>query len=168
MFHLWGGKFSDSAIDDSVKFVPYFYEMCDKAGVDLLIENIPARENGPFSCFEKIKKAYPHARFIYDTRFGEFHGESRKLFASDFWRDVRHIHISSFDGRMNEWGLLRPILHPGEGIIDFDSLIGDMPEYGASVTLESPVLSDDGSIDIDKLNRSLSYLKEKFSEKAGI
>ena len=37
-----------------------------------------------------------------------------------------------------------------------------MPHYEGSVTLESPVLSDDGSVDTATLNRSLDYLREKF------
>lgn len=165
VFHLWGGKLSDSAIDDSAKSVSDFYRECDKAGIELLIENIPARYNGPLACWEKVRAEYPSAKFIYDTRFGEFHGESRKIFGSSFWKSVHHIHISSFDGQMKEWGLLRPILHPGEGKIDFDSLISDMPPYDGTVTLESPVLLEDGSVDIDKLNRSLSYIRKKFCEK---
>ncbi|MGN1094842.1 MAG: TIM barrel protein [Eubacteriales bacterium] len=165
VLHLWGGTRSDMSIDDALSLLPEFYGICEKYGIDLLIENIPAKYNGPLCDFEKIDKAYPKARFIYDTRFGEFHGESRAIFASRFWERVDHIHISSYNGQMKEWGLLRPILQPGEGLIDFDSLIADMPPYDGSVTLESPALSPDGYIDIGKLNRSLGYLRRKFSEK---
>ncbi|MDD7179456.1 MAG: hypothetical protein SPF67_00700, partial [Eubacteriales bacterium] len=65
-------------------------------------------------------------------------------------------------GKKNEWGLIRPILQPGEGQVDFDHIISNMPHYEGSVTLESPVLSDDGSVDTATLNRSLDYLREKF------
>jgi hypothetical protein len=40
-----------------------------------------------------------------------------------------------------------------------------MPRYDHSVTLESPVLSPDGSVDIEKLNHSLDYLRERFGKK---
>lgn len=165
VFHLWGGRNSDLFTEYSVKLVPEFYRECDEAGIELLIENIPARYHGPVYNWLMVRREYPDAKFIYDTRFGEFHMEHDRIFEPAFWRDVRHIHISSFESRMKQWGLLRPILHPGEGRVDFDSLIARMPRYDHSVTLESPVLASDGSINIEKLNASLDYLYRKFYEK---
>ena len=60
------------------------------------------------------------------------------------------------------WGVTRPIVHPGEGKIDFDRLFAAMPPYdGETVTLESPVMLPDGTHDLEKLNRSLSFLRDK-------
>ncbi len=162
VFHLWGGAKSDSAIDDTVKLVPWLCEKCAERGIELLIENIPATYNGPLNCWKKIHKVYPDAKFIYDTRFGEFHGESYEIFRSELWQAVHHIHISSFNGGMNEFGLLRPILHPGEGVVDLPALRAAMPYYEHTVTLESPVLSAEGVADTEKLNRSIEYLRKIF------
>jgi hypothetical protein len=68
-------------------------------------------------------------------------------------------------GSNKQWGFLRPILHPGEGTLDFYGLVERMPEYCHGVTLESPVLSPDGKIDVDKLNASLDILYRAFGEK---
>lgn len=165
VFHLWGGRNSDLFTEYSVKYVPEFYRECEDAGIELLIENIPARYHGPVCNWLMVRHEYPNAKFIYDTRFGEFHAEHDRIFEPAFWRDVKHIHISSFEGSMKQWGLLRPILHPGEGRVDFDSLIARMPRYDYSVTLESPVLAVDGSVNVEKLNASLDYLYRIFSEK---
>ena len=166
VFHLWGGKNSDIFIHRTLSLVPELYKECDEAGIELLIENIPAKYYGPFFDWCSIRELYPDAKFIYDTRFGEFHAEHDLIMRSGHWKRVRHIHVSSFErSRVEIWGLLRPILHPGEGDVDFDSLIERMPEYNYSVTLESPVLAPDGMVDVEKLNRSLEYLYVKFGGK---
>lgn len=163
VFHLWGGQNSDIFIERSLKYLPDFYRECDEAGVDLLIENIPARYHGPFSNWCRVREVCPDARFIYDTRFGEFHAEHGLIMHRGLWGRVRHIHISSFDrSKVEIWGLIRPILHPGEGCVDLPALVASMPEYEHSVTLESPVLAKSGEIDLEKLNSSLLYLAELF------
>lgn len=167
VFHLWGGEKSDISMASTVKLVPEMYRLCDEAGIELLIENIPSKYYGPLFNWRTVKEVYPKARFIYDTRFGEFHAEHDCIMKSALWISVKHIHISSYQrGNMQIWGLIRPILHPGEGSVDFDSLISRMPEYAHSVTLESPVLSADGIVDVERLNRSLEYLYDKFEEKS--
>ncbi len=165
VLHLWGGPNSDLFVDYSVKYLPEFYRECEDAGIELLIENIPAKYHGPVCNWLLARKNYHDVKFIYDTRFGEFHAEHDRIFSPAFWRDVKHIHVSSFLGNTERWGLLRPILHPGEGRVDIDSLLARMPRYDGTVTLESPVLAADGSIDTQKLNRSLELLRRKFAEK---
>jgi len=166
VFHLWGGKNSDLFVHRSVAFLPEFYRECEAADVELLIENIPSRYNGPYRNWGMVRDAYEDARFIYDTRFGEYHAEHDIIMNSGLWHRVHHIHVSSFlRGSNKQWGFLRPILHPGEGSLDFYGLVARMPEYNHSVTLESPVISQDGSVDIEKLNASLEILYRAFAEK---
>ena len=165
VFHLWGGRNSDIFMKYSVKHIPSFYRECEEAGIELLIENIPARYNGPVCDWLSVREEYHDAKFIYDTRFGEYHAEHERIFSPAFWRDVHHIHISSYIKCGEHWGMLRPILHPGEGRVDFDYLFSRMPRYDHSVTLESPVMGADGKIDTDKLNTSLDYLYRKLSQK---
>ena len=166
VFHLWGGQNSDLFVHRSVAFLERFYRECDEAGVELLIENIPSRFNGPYNNWCRVHDAYPDARFIYDTRFGEFHAEHDLIMFRGHWQRVHHIHVSSFErGKMEFWGLLRPILHPGEGSLDFEGLVARMPEYKHSITLESPVHDKDGKIDLDKLNASLDVLYRAFGKK---
>jgi sugar phosphate isomerase/epimerase len=166
VFHLWGGQNSDLFVHRSVAFLERFYRECDEAGVELLIENIPSRYNGPYRNWGTVREAYEDARFIYDTRFGEYHAEHDIIMNSGLWKRVHHIHVSSFlRGSNKQWGFLRPILHPGEGSLDFYGLVARMPEYNYSVTLESPVLAPDGTVDIEKLNASLGILYRAFGEK---
>lgn len=162
VFHLWGGQKSDSTVDGAIELLPQMRDICEEAGTELLIENIPCEYNDPLSIWEKIYSRIPDMGFIFDTRFGKFHDQYMDIFASPVWKNVKHMHASSYNGKKNELGLIRPILQPGEGQVDFDHIISNMPHYEGSVTLESPVLSDDGSVDTATLNRSLDYLREKF------
>lgn len=162
VFHLWGGPKSDSAVDGAIELLPQMRDICREAGTELLIENIPCIYNDPLSIWEKIYSRISDMGFIFDTRFGRFHDQYMDIFTSPVWKNVKHMHASSYSGTQNELGLIRPILQPGEGKVDFDHIISNMPHYEGSVTLESPVLSDDGSVDIATLNRSLDYLRGKF------
>lgn len=163
VFHLWGGPKSDSNIGEAIGLLPEMRRICAEHGVKLMVENIPCVYSDPLSVWGKIAAVIPDMPFIFDTRFGAFHSQYMDIFSSPLWKNVCHMHISSYSGGKNEWGLIRPILHPGEGTVDFDHLISNMPRYTDSVTLESPVLADDGTLDLCKLQRSLDYLKEKFS-----
>lgn len=163
VFHLWGGEKSDSAVRHTLTLLPEMLDICGNAGITLMIENIPCVYSDPLSVWKLIAEEIPDIPLIFDTRFGAFHDQYMDIFQSPLWKNVKHVHVSSYNGVKNEWGLIRPILHPGEGKIDFDHLISNMPHYGGTVTLESPVLSDGGTLDLPKLNRSLSYLREKFS-----
>lgn len=164
VFHLWGGQNSDLFVHRSVAFLERFYRECEEAGVELLIENIPSRFNGPYRNWGIVRDAYEDARFIYDTRFGEYHAEHDIIMRSGLWKRVHHIHVSSFlRGSNKQWGVLRPILHPGEGSLDFYGLVARMPEYNYGVTLESPVFLPGGDVDIEKLNASLAVLDRTFN-----
>ncbi len=165
VFHLWGGKNSDLFLERSLALLPDFYRECEAAGVELLVENIPAHYHGPLCAWWRVREVCPNASFIYDTRFGEFHAEHKAIMHRGLWSRVKHIHVSSFErGKMEIWGMIRPILHPGEGCVDFPALVADMPEYEHSVTLESPAMLPSGEVDVEKLNRSLDYLAELFNK----
>jgi sugar phosphate isomerase/epimerase len=92
-------------------------------------------------------------------------GQIDTFFESELWHDrIGHIHVSDYSGETvpEMWGVTRPILHPGDGIIDFERLFERMPPCTAeTLTLESPVIAKDGTLDIAKLNQTLRYLHQK-------
>lgn len=169
VLHLWGGMPSDCDFGVNASALPFFYAKAEEYGIEIMVENIPCRIKTPLARLREIKAAFPRAAFVFDTRFAAFCGEIDSfLNADDMWRGgVSHIHISDYNGGGAEKGLIRPILHPGEGVIDFDSFFKRLPRYEGTVTLESPVLSAEGETDVKKLNATLSYLKRKLSERAG-
>jgi sugar phosphate isomerase/epimerase len=164
VFHLWDGRFDACRLRHSIDLLETLFEICDRRSIELLVENVPCRTS-PYESVLHIAERYPHSRFTFDTRHCDFIGETERFFASDIWKTrIAHIHVSDHCGLTapGMWGVTRPIVHPGEGRIDFDKLFADMPPYdGETVTLESPVMLPDGTHNLEKLNRSLSFLRDK-------
>lgn len=165
VFHLWDGRFSSEQISKAIETLDVLYEICERRGVRLAVENVPSRSPTPFQNLLSVAALYPDARFTFDTRHASYMGECEAIFQSEIWGErICHFHVSDYSGETvpGMWGVTRPILHPGEGVIDFERLFAEMPAYhGGTVTLESPVLEEDGTLDLPKLNRSLDYLSEK-------
>ena len=162
VFHLWDGRFDRNHLDRGISLLETLYEICEKRGLDLLVENVPCRIS-PYENILEISERYPNARFTFDTRHSDFIGETARFTESRIWKTkIGHLHISDHCGQTvpGMWGVTRPILHPGEGKIDFHALFASMPSYnGETVTLESPVMLPDGTHDLNKLNRSLSFIR---------
>lgn len=167
VFHLWDGRFEKNQLEKGTALLETLYEICEKRGVELLVENIPCRHS-PYENILKIADKYPSAHFTFDTRHADFIGETDLFLKSPIWKTkIRHIHVSDHCGQTapGMWGVTRPILHPEEGNIDFHALFSSMPPYnGETATLESPVMLPDGTHNLDKLNRSLSFMRKKMSE----
>lgn len=163
VFHLWDGRFSARQVKQGIMLLETLYEICDRHGVELVVETVPCKTS-PFSIVGEIAERYPDARFTFDTRHVHFCRETETFLQSPLWHRIGHLHISDYSGKTvpDMWGVTRPILHPGEGIIDFEPFFAAMKDYhGGTVTLESPVMFPDGSHDIPKLNKTLAYLREK-------
>jgi len=165
VFHLWDGRFTAGQIRSVLSLLDTLYEICDKQSVRLAVENVPCREPSPLDNILAISASFSDVGFTFDTRHASYAGQCSAFFESGIWETrICHLHVSDYSGETvpGMWGVTRPILHPGEGIIDFETLFSEMPAYhGGTVTLESPVLAEDGTLDLPKLNLSLAYLKEK-------
>ena len=163
VLHLWDGRFDEKHLSESIDLLDCLFEICDQRSVELLVENIPCRIS-PYESVLKIARKYPTARFTFDTRHADFIGETERFFHSEIWAErIAHVHVSDHLGLTapGMWGVTRPIVHPGEGKIDFEQLFKTMPPYeGKTITLESPVMLPDGAHDLEKLNRSLSFLRD--------
>ncbi len=162
VFHLWGSVNSDSHIEYNISYLPKIIEMFEKYGIQLLIENIPCTCHSGLDNWHKIMNLYPNAEFVFDTRFGAFHDEINKTLHEPIWDRIKHIHISDYSSYPRDFSKIRPILHPCEGVIDFNALFDGLSRvnYHESFTLESPVMQQ-GCIDINKLENTLEYLNKK-------
>ena len=167
VFHLWDGRFDQNRLKRGISLLETLYEICEKRGLELLVENVPCRIS-PYESVLEISERYPNARFTFDTRHADIIEETARFTESAIWKTkIGHLHISDHCGQTvpGMWGVTRPIVHPGEGKIDFHALFASMPPYdGETVTLESPVMNSDGTHDLDKLNRSLSFIRQKMRE----
>ncbi|NLZ37527.1 MAG: hypothetical protein GX897_08680 [Clostridiales bacterium] len=162
VLHLWGGITSDSRFERNLEACPAILNSALSAGIEILIENVPCTTSDPLTRWEQIKENFPDFKYLFDTRFGGHHCHLDQFHASEWINKglVSHLHISDFSGPPMNFAAMRPILHPGEGIIDFKSFFSSIKNiYCGTVTLESPVVREDGSADLKKLNNTLDFIK---------
>lgn len=170
VLHLWGGLSSDSAVEYNIEMLDLLISIAAEYGIKVLVENVPCTTYDPLENWHRLKSHLPKIGFIFDTRFGHFHNDTE-----DIWNDaelrqhISHVHISDSVGHGGEiprdFTKLRPILHPGEGKIDFDSFANVLESFGytGTFTVESPVMLPDGGLDIDKMRETLKWVRNKFN-----
>ena len=161
VLHLWGGFQSDAHIAYNVDALPALCEIIKPYGIRLLIENVPSNTHDPHSNWRRLIPQFAECDLIFDTRFGQLHRQIAETWAdTDIAPHIRHIHISDILGAPRDFSTLRPILHPGEGMVDFDAFrrILDDHAYSGTITLESPVIREGGADEV-KLAETLAKLK---------
>lgn len=159
VFHLWGMPASDRNFAANLDAMPKIMQIADRFGIELMIENIPSVVSDPISRWRELEAF--DCSFTYDVRFGQLHGQNDIIPCSNYLKSgkISHIHISDFGGETLDFSKIRPILHPGEGKVDFRSLFANLKNsgYSGTFTLESPVMYED-RLDPSKLERTLSWL----------
>ena len=164
VLHLWGGMHSDHHIDYNAEKLPELSEIALGYGLRILVENIPSQKADPRRNWHTVLPLLGNGGFVFDTRFGMLHRQIEGILDdSDLVKRIEHVHISDFAGTYREFRALRPILHPGEGHIDFEMVASLLRRngYGSSITVESPVISGT-ELDTDKMRKTLSYVRDRF------
>ncbi len=162
VLHLWGGLSSDSHIEYNISKMTRLNGIAAAHGTRILCENIPSNHADPYSNWKKLLPHLGEAGLIFDTRFGKLHEQSREILTDDaITAKIEHIHISDFGGTYLDFRALRPILHPGEGNIDFGEVADLLNGFGytGTITLESPVMEEE-NLNIPKIEKTLAYLRE--------
>jgi len=166
VLHLWNGTVSDRNIEKNVERYGEWKSLADKAGIELLVENVICNTNSPLYNMNLVAKEYPDAGFVYDTKMAEFHNETMKLFSPEYEYIVkegriRHLHINDYGSGYMDWAHMQ-VLPIGAGHIDFDSFFKKMGEYGytGDYTVESTALAKDGTVDFDMLNECFRKIRE--------
>lgn len=164
VFHLWDGESSDRDIRNNIQQYISLNQTAKRHGLLLTIENVVCNRENPLKHLTELHEADSEAAFTFDVRFAKFHEELERACTEDYrwlWDGaVSHIHIGDYAGGYMDWSKLR-CLHPGEGVIDFETFFAHLKRVGyqGSVTLESTSVNEDGSIDMERLGRSLGRLR---------
>ena len=162
VIHLWGYPGSDENFTQNMSAYKILREISDYYGLILAVENIPCTKSDPLSRHIELRERYPDIKFTFDTRMAAFHKQLESVYSdTNYWKSVAHVHFSSFSGELCQWERLSKILHPGEGEVNISLLFSHLYKngYKGAVTLESPVMSENGE-DVEKLKRSLCILNE--------
>lgn len=163
VLHLWGGEDSDSNISYNCTVLQDLFSIAYSHGIRLLIENVPSTTNDPLSNWHSAVDAHPGIGLIFDSRFATLHDQVSETLGDPLVRyNLCHVHISDFVGGYRNFAALRPILHPGDGVVDFELISRLLNEagYRGTVTLESPVMNG-ADIDTELLERSVRFIAEK-------
>ena len=165
VLHLWGGIPSDKNIKFNFECYPLLNEIAKKYSLLLTIENVVCNQQNPMTHLNTLHSLYPDISFTFDTKMAAFHNEMDLLYEPEWkWlfseNFVRHIHLNDYAGGYKDWSNLR-VSHPGEGHIDLERFFKHIKNlnYRDTFTLEATSVLPDGSIETDKLNKSLLYIK---------
>jgi sugar phosphate isomerase/epimerase len=165
VFHLWGWRQSDAEFDGTLDALPRCVDIAEEHGITLAVEITPSLITPPLKRAEQVMERDARCRITLDTEFLASHGQLDAALEMDsLWEEQRvvHIHIKDYDGQWLDAGGNRRYVHPGEGTINFPNFFAALEarEYNGTVSLESPVIARDGSVDLAKLRRSLTYIRE--------
>ena len=160
VLHLWGGPRPDDDLSCAISALGDIIEMCRYDGLLLMVENAPCRIHDPLSIWREILSRYDDALFTLDSRFAAFHDQISEITAPEILSHVRHVHVSDTAEIPGVFGDIRPILSLGEGRIDFDVFFSSLRGYDGYITIESPVMLDDGDVDIVKLSENCRFVYE--------
>ena len=168
VLHLWGLPESDTSFERNLDALPACVDIVQRYGLQLAVETIPCNQSDPLTRVRQAVECDSRCRVALDTEFLALHDQLEAVFDREWlWHDdcVVHIHVKDFDGHMHDAQGRRRYLHPGEGTIDFRRFFAalDVREYNGSVSLESPVIAPDGSLDILRLRRTLLILRDLIS-----
>ena len=164
VLHLWGGLPSDKNIDVNIKVYADLLKIAERYNLILTVENIVCNTHNALIHMSKLYEIYgSNIKFTVDIRQAEFHKMLKETCEADFlWENnlVPHIHIADYKGGYMDWSKLRPVLSPMEGDIDFNYFSEFLKkiDYSGSFALESGAKTETGSIDFEKLNKSLDFI----------
>ncbi|HNX15408.1 MAG TPA: sugar phosphate isomerase/epimerase family protein [Oscillospiraceae bacterium] len=168
VLHLWGAPNSDLYIGRNIELFAECKKIAEQYGVTLAVENIVCAEGDPLDVWRELVRVYPDIRLTFDSRMCAFHKEFDASYVLPYWEDghIAHVHFADFSGGFKEFDAIRKILHPGEGEVDVSRLAMQLKSkrYCGAVTMESPGLRQDGTVDFLKLNNSLRTLKTAFNQ----
>lgn len=164
VLHLWG--WPDSNFSSTMRLYKESLKIAADNGVELLVETLPCIEATLMDRMHKVADVNPDVHFTADCRMLCHQSFEKAIFDEKWLWDegrITHVHVSDClpgeDGKIG----IHPILHPGEGVIDFPAFMGALKEkgYDGCVTLESPgYVRETRSVRIDKVNASLRYIKQ--------
>ena len=161
VLHLWNGLVSDSNFSENLRAYKRLRKIAEGHGLLLTVENVVCNVLTPMKRLRELAAEYPDISFTFDTKMAAFHGELEEIYDEDFLKKhVKHLHINDYGGGVGEWSALRT-LHLGCGNIDFDGFFAFVRKtgYSGDFTVEATSVNDDGSVDIDKLNRDFLKIK---------
>lgn len=169
VLHLWGWPELDDHLENNLALLSKCLDVAEQYGLALAIETIPCRQHDPLSNVQRAAERDKRTRLALDTEFLAASHQLDEVFAREWlWSShaVLHTHIKDSDGHPFTSDGLRRYLHPGEGTINFARFFEKLRQrnYTGYVSLESPTIDNKGIVDIERLQKSLHFLRRIMQE----
>jgi len=165
VLHLWGLPELDEQLERNLQGLETCLTLAEQSGLQLAVETIPGSKFDPLSNVRRAVDRDGRCTVALDTEFlGLYHQLETALSLDWLWQGgrVQHIHIKDFDGRPFTADQRRRYLHPGDGFIDFAHFFAALKQRGfaGNISLEASAMRRDGSVDLERLKKSLAMLQE--------
>ena len=170
VLHLWDGQPSDQHFEHNFSTYPLLREISDRYSLALTVENVVCNREDPMKHWCELKEKYPEIHFIFDTKMAAFHDQLNLIYEKEYewlWREghICHYHVNDYAGGYKDWKNLKT-LPIGRGHVDFERFFEHVKNtgYDGTFTVESTAFGEDGSVDIDMLNRQFAYIRQKYAK----
>ncbi|GAC1641089.1 MAG: hypothetical protein NVS4B12_03100 [Ktedonobacteraceae bacterium] len=165
VLHLWGWPELDDHLENNLSLLSRCLDVAEHHGVVLAMETIPCRHHDPLSNIHRAAERDKRTRVTLDTEFLAASHQLDEVFAREWlWSShtVLHTHIKDSDGHPFTSDGMRRYLHPGEGTINFVSFFEKLEQrdYTGYISLESSAIDTKGIVDIERLQKSLHFLRQ--------
>ena len=167
VIHLWDGMTSDRYIENNYRAYEPLAKMAEENGIKLLVENVVCSHSDPMTHWKELRKRYPVAEFVFDTKMAEFHRQMDRLYETELLDlgCITHFHVNDYLGEYMDWKHLRT-LPIGRGQIDFGRFFEAVKKsgYQGAFTVEATAFNAEGIVDIAMLNESFEIIREYLAE----
>ena len=172
VFHLWGGRTSDSNFQSNIRAYQHLNEVAKSYDLTLMVENIVCNVENPMKHLCELREIYPDIHFVFDTKMAAFHEQIDLLYEAEYdwlWKEnhIRHYHVNDYGGGYMDWANLRT-LPIGKGHVDFEKLFTFIKKtgYQGDFTVEATAFDDKGDVDVEMLNEQFRKIRELMREEA--
>lgn len=165
VLHLWNGVPSDHHFERNLSAFGELLAIAAEYGLCLTAENVVCGLSDPMTRLAQLKERYPDVRFTFDTKMAAFHGQLNQFYAPEnawLFAHTAHVHLNDYGGGLRDWEHLQ-VLHPGDGRLDLPRVCAFLKTqgYAGDITSEATAVLPDGTVDTDRLRRTLQWYRER-------
>ena len=165
VLHLWGWPELDDHLENNLTMLSRCLDIAERYDLTLAIETIPCRHANPLSNVQRAIERDNRCRVALDTEFLAQSNQLDEVFTSAWlWSPQRtqHTHIKDFNGHSFTPDGRRRYLHPEEGNINFAHFFDRLKQcnYDGYISLESPAIDTNGLVDVERLQKSLRFIRK--------
>jgi sugar phosphate isomerase/epimerase len=156
VLHLWELPDGDRYLERNLGRLPRLLDIAEEHGLTLAVETIPCSAGRPVENVLRACETDERCRVTLDSEFLALHGQLDR--AGELGDRIAHVHAKDFDPGL--WGtkVWNRYLIPGEGTVDVDGWLAALGWEG-TVTLEMSAVREDGSVDGERLEKGLAWLR---------